>query len=498
MSESLPSKDQIISKRWRLENLYKIMDKEGHETLFKLNWAQEKLFNDLWYTNVILKARQLGVTTFWALYFLDDCFWYGGISAGIIANKKESAEDIFKNKVKYAYDRMPEWCYAINKATNDRVGELVFKNGSSYKVSTGFRSGTKQRLLISEFGGICCHSPDVAKEIVTGSLSTVAAGQISVIESTAEGREGYFYNFCEEAESLKGKDLSKSQMKFFFFPWFLEPTYRDSTLSVKITPETNSYIDKIEIECQVEIDEEQRRWYEIKKKLLNQDIKSEYPSNPKEAFESANEGLWYGQQMVAARKDDRICKLPYDEAALVHTAWDIGLDDMTSIWFFQVLLSGSIHIINYYENRDEAASHYCEYISNQKYKYGYHLLPHDAAARDKITLNSYEKSIQPLLSGQTKIIPIADCDIMAGIQKVRSILSRCYFDATKCESGIKHLESYKKEWDDKIGGYKSRPAHDKSSHGADAFRMMSVGIDKLMDKGSMKDDYNAVRRFWGG
>ena len=86
---------------------------------------------------------------------------------------------------------MPKWTRTFNSATNDRAGELAFSNGSSYRVSTGFRSGTYQRLLISEFGKICAKSPDVAKEIVTGSLNTVSADQIIAIESTAEGRESY-------------------------------------------------------------------------------------------------------------------------------------------------------------------------------------------------------------------------------------------------------------------------------------------------------------------
>ena len=86
---------------------------------------------------------------------------------------------------------------------------------------------TCQRLLISEMGKICCRSPDVAREIVTGSLNTVAQDQILVIESTAEGRSGYFYEYCKKAQALKdsGKKLSKMDMKLFFFPWWKAPEY---------------------------------------------------------------------------------------------------------------------------------------------------------------------------------------------------------------------------------------------------------------------------------
>ncbi len=227
-TEYIPTKEQLKSKLYRLTHFYYITDKSGNEILFNLNWAQQELFHKQWHQMLVLKARQLGVTTYFAINFLDDCFWHPNTNSGIIAHRKEDAEDIFKKKVKYAYDRMPQWTRTFNSATNDRSGELAFENGSSYRVSTGFRSGTYQRLLVSEFGKICAKSPDVAKEIVTGSLNTVSSDQVIAIESTAEGREGYFYEYCKRAEELKkrGVALSKMDMRFFFFPWYEEDSYR--------------------------------------------------------------------------------------------------------------------------------------------------------------------------------------------------------------------------------------------------------------------------------
>jgi hypothetical protein len=145
---------------------------------------------------------------------------------------------------------MPQWTRAFNSATNDRSGELAFENGSSYRVSTGFRSGTYQRLLVSEFGKICSKSPDVAKEIVTGSLNTVSSDQVIAIESTAEGREGYFYEFSKDSEMLsqQGALLSPMQMRFFFFPWCDEPGYREGSQGIIVSKETNEYLDQIEQE----------------------------------------------------------------------------------------------------------------------------------------------------------------------------------------------------------------------------------------------------------
>src|ERR1700733_2703736 len=228
MTEYIPTTAELSDKLWRLTHLYYITDKSGNEILFNLNWAQQELFHREWHQMLVLKARQLGVTTYFSINFLDDCFWHSNTHSGIIAHRKEDAESIFKTKVKYAYDRMPTWTRTFNSATNDRSGELAFENGSSYRVSTGFRSGTYQRLLVSEFGKICAKSPDVAKEIVTGSLNTVSSDQVIAIESTAEGREGYFYEFCKRAEELQlsKKSLNKMDMRFFFFSWDDNPEYR--------------------------------------------------------------------------------------------------------------------------------------------------------------------------------------------------------------------------------------------------------------------------------
>lgn len=491
----------MLDKRKRLENLYYITDKNGREIPFKLNWAQDELLDGIWYQMLVLKARQLGVTTFFAINFLDDCFWQENLAAGIIAHRKEDAEDIFKKKVKFAYDRMPEWTKKFNSAKNDRSNELAFRNGASYRVSTGFRSGTYQRLLISEFGKICAKSPDVAKEIVTGSLNTVSRDQIIAIESTAEGREGYFYDFSKEAEELSlqpGKKLSAMQQRFFFFPWYREAGYREHSEDIVVSKETNEYLDRVEEERKRKIDEEQRRWYEMKQRQMGDAMRQEFPSSPKEAFESANEGLYYGAQIAKLRTNGSICKVPYDDGNVVYTAWDLGLDDFTAIWCFQINQGGLIRLINYYENWDEGAAFYADWLKRQKYRYERHIFPHDAMKRDQGAKTTYLDHLKPVLEGKFVVLEIKECDKFDGIQTVRSMLSRCVFDEEKCAKGIKHLENYKKVWDDRLGCYKNTPLHDEHSHCADSFRYLAVGLKGLerKDKG-VENDIKAINRYFG-
>jgi hypothetical protein len=479
VKDQIPTLEQLSDKKWRLQNLYYITDKNGQQVKFNLNWAQSELFDGFWYQMLILKARQLGCTTFFAMYFLDDCFWYKNTFAGIIAHRKEDAEDIFKKKVKFAYDRMPEWTRVFNSATNDRVGELTFKNGSSYRVSTGFRSGTYQRLLISEFGKICAKSPDVAKEIVTGSLNTVSRDQISIVESTAEGREGYFYDFSKEAErlALEKKKLSQMQMKFFFLTWWREPTYAEPDESIVITQEINDYLDGVEKECNTVINFDQRRWYELMSRKNGDSMKQEYPSTPAEAFETSNDGLYYGKQISKLRADGHITKVPYQECSQVHTSFDIGFDDHTAIWFFQLGTGGQIQIIDYYENCNEGAKFYVDILKSKSYTYGTHILPHDAENANAATVTSWKDIFQSLMSGKIHVLTHKESDIFNGIQSVRSMLGRCYFDESKCSKGVKHLEAYKKEWNERIGSYRNCPLHDSASHAADSFRYLATALD---------------------
>src|SRR6516225_8937606 len=128
----------LSNKLWRLSNLYYIKDKTGDKVLFKPNWAQLELMKPH-YLNIILKARQLGVTTFHALLFLDTCLFNHNINAAIIADNKPNAKEIFIDKVKFAYDCLPDWLKQMAPAKRDNVNELRFENGSVFRVGTSLR-----------------------------------------------------------------------------------------------------------------------------------------------------------------------------------------------------------------------------------------------------------------------------------------------------------------------------------------------------------------------
>ena len=214
---------RLRDRRWRLDNLYRIIDADGIEIQFRLNLAQKILFFSFWYLNLILKSRQHGITTFICIFYLDICLFNSNVTAGIIAHNKEDAQEFFERVIKYAYDHLPEDLKLSITATQDSVRKLKFSNGSSIRVTTSGRSGVFQLLHISELGKIAAQYPAKAREIVTGALNAIHAGKMVTIESTAEGREGVFYDLSQQSQALdaevkSGKaQLTKMDYKFFFF-----------------------------------------------------------------------------------------------------------------------------------------------------------------------------------------------------------------------------------------------------------------------------------------
>jgi len=142
---------------------------------------------------------------------LDTCLFNSNVNAAIIADNKPNAKEIFIDKVKFAYDNLPEEIKVMIPARKDNVNEMRFENGSVFRVGTSLRSGTLQLLHVTEFAKICVENPRKANEITSGALNTLQSGQFCCIESTARGRGGAFYEMCKKAmdQQDSGSLLSK-------------------------------------------------------------------------------------------------------------------------------------------------------------------------------------------------------------------------------------------------------------------------------------------------
>jgi hypothetical protein len=134
--------DQWSDRRWRLNHLYYIQDKHGSVVLFQMNEAQEKLLDELHYLNIILKARQMGFSTFILILALDCCIFNDHFAAGLVADTLDNAKGLLK-RIKFAYERMPQEIRGVVPIKTDNATEIEFGNGSGVEVGVSLRSGTK-------------------------------------------------------------------------------------------------------------------------------------------------------------------------------------------------------------------------------------------------------------------------------------------------------------------------------------------------------------------
>jgi hypothetical protein len=470
----------LRDKRWRLNNLYFITDKAGKKVRFRMTDEQLEYYDGLHTRNIILKARQLGFTTEQCIIQLDAAL-FESAKCALIAHTLTDAKRLFREKVKYAHDNLPAEIRAANPASNDAAGELVFRKGGSLYVSTSFRGGTLRYLHVSEFGKICAKFPHKAREIVTGAFEAVAIDCFVTIESTAEGRAGYFYDYSQSAEKQQNSKapLGLLDWKFFFFSWWKNKDYSLDPTGVVIPQRLTDYFNELHTKHGIVTHDGQRAWYAAKEKTLGDDMKREYPSIPAEAFQQSVEGAYYAQQFAKLYLNQRIGVLPNNSHLPVMTIWDIGVGDSTAIWFVRQV-GEEFHIIDYYENSGEGLRHYMKVLKDRGYTYSEHWGPHDidnrefgsdAKTRRELAREGYD------IDGQKycmtfQVVP--KIGINDGIEQAREILPKCVFDESKCEEGIACLEGYRKEWDDKRGCWKDKPLHDWTSHGSDAFRYFAV------------------------
>ena len=190
------------------------------------------------------------------------------------------------------------------------------------------------------------------------------------------------------------------------------------------------------------------------------------------SFEAATRGAYYGKLISAARAEGRITGVPYDPAVPVWTAWDLGIGDPTAIWWVQ-MVGREIHWIDYYETSGESLDHYANVVKSKPYVYEEHLLPHDGAARELGTGRTRQEQLDSL-GLKTRIVPINRVE--DGINAVRMLLPRSWFDAAKCERGIDALSLFRAEFDEDKQTFTDKPVHDWTSHGSDAARTLAMGL----------------------
>ncbi len=214
--------------------------------------------------------------------------------------------------------------------------------------------------------------------------------------------------------------------------------------------------------------------------IMSEDlIQQEYYTS----FDMGVEGSYYAKYLDRMRLKSQIGIVPWEPAFKVHTAWDIGVRDNTSIIFFSVV-GQTIRIIDCYEKNKEGLEHYVQVINNKPYTYGKHIAPHDIGVME---FGSGITRIEKARQLGIKFTIADDISIVDGIEAVRSTLPKVWIDDKNCIPLIKALESYRQEFDAKKKVYKPYPLHDWSSHFSDAMRYLCVSLPKTRDGASPQD-----------
>jgi hypothetical protein len=192
------------------------------------------------------------------------------------------------------------------------------------------------------------------------------------------------------------------------------------------------------------------------------------------SFASPNSGSYYGKLMDDAEREGRITSVPHDPALKVWTAWDLGIDDSTAIWCCQITRGGEWRLIDYIEDSGVGLDHYVRLLQQRSYVYEKHLLPHDAEVRELGSGRSRTETLHSLGVRPTRTV--RQHSVADGINAVRMILPRAWFDTERCAKGIHALRHYRREWNEAAQTWRASPVHDHASHGADSARYLALGV----------------------
>ena len=288
--------------------------------------------------------------------------------------------------------------------------------------------------------------------------------------------------WVDEAETVSGMAWDK-----------LDPTIREegSELWVSWNPESNLSATHQRFRADtpasskiVEINWRDNPYFPKVLELVRQNDFEKRPENYDHIWEGSflthHEGAYYSLEMRDANAQGRITAVPYETRIPVITAWDLGIGDTTAIWFCQKV-GPETRLIDHYETSGVGLDHYVRVLQSKGYVYDQHILPHDVRVRELGSGKSRLETLQSLGLSNIQIAPQLNVD--DGIQASRSLLATCWFDAEKCSHGVDALRAYHREYDDNNRVWKGRPAHDWSSHSADAFRYLAVGHRETSDWG---------------
>jgi hypothetical protein len=193
------------------------------------------------------------------------------------------------------------------------------------------------------------------------------------------------------------------------------------------------------------------------------------------SFDAPVEGAYYGQLLNEADEQNRVTTIPKDNLARIVCSWDLGVSDSTCIWVAQIV-GKEVQLIDATENHGVGLDYYVSWLRERGYDKGQQILPHDVRVREM----SSGKSRQEVLMEAGLDVTIApSLSVADGIQAVRRLLPRCWFDAEGTKQGLSALRNYRRVFDEKRNVFFDTPLHDWASHYADSFRYLAIGLNEV-------------------
>jgi phage terminase large subunit len=357
-------------------------------------------------------------------------------------------------------DHFPEDLVASRNDTDMRI---TFKNGSVYQVvgvddPNRLVGGNPIGIVYSEYS---LQNPK-AWDLMRPILNENGGWALFIYTARGDNHGKFLY------------DAARENQKWFSELLTVDNTRREATdpVSGKVLLGPDGKPILVPVVTQEQIDEDRKMG------MPEELVQQEYYNS----FDAPLVGAYYAQQMLLAdtpvlnedgtiQSPARISAVPWEPNLPVDTAWDLGVDDETTIWFIQEY-GHEIRIIDCYEHSDVGLAHYAKILNQKPYAYRKHYAPHDITVRE---LGSGKSRLHSARELGIRFIPVPKLHVADGIEAVRNILPRCWFDKEKCKPGIKALRSYRRIYDPDKKVYRDEPFHDWSSHFADSFRTFAVG-----------------------
>ncbi len=477
---------------WRLANLYRCLTEDGRDVPFIPTPEQRAVIWCLhargWRRLIIPKARQLGMSLLLSLVSLDGVCWREGFHAALIDKKEADAEKKLREKVKFAWDRLPPYAHKIldlPRFTNDQllVTERTRRDApeSSFSAGINFRGGTVELLWISEWGAIQDTDRARSREIKAGALPAVerAAEGVCVIETTWKGGlDGELGPYIHEAMKTPEAEKGDKSWRILFFGWHTCAQYRQS--HGYIDPESARYFAEIE-RGGVRLDPEQKLWYAEKRRTGTsaKTVKEEYPTLVHECWENSPPGSIYGPAIATARTSGRVRLFETDRWP-VHTFWDLGLPVNTVTWYAQIRPE-SILLVDVDLELDIDLQDRAALMRAKGWNYGCHYLPWEAGQRSSLGTTPAAEYAK-VLGHNVRVVPRAG-RVLDGIQQLQTLFPRLVFHAGRCARALEHLARYRSERETATGIARDLPVHDRHSHAADALRQLAQALNAGMIEG---------------